>query len=128
MTVRESSKSIVDYGKRLLDSGVEGARSGEGGFLNGKPLAPFLEESARHALMPAAIGVFIGVLGTCAGNQHKSTSRAFMYGLLGGTIGFGVGLAWGSRHLAASVGSSAWRSMGKVRDEHWLENNPIDYA
>lgn len=128
MTVSEWSKSNLDYGLKLLDSGLEGARSGEGAFLHGKPLAPVLEESARHSLKPAAIGAFVGVLGSCAGNRHKSTSRTLVYGLLGGAIGLGVAVAWGNRRLAASVASSAFRSMGKVRDEHWLENNPIDYA
>ena len=128
MTVSEWSKSNIDYGLKLLDSGLEGARSGEGAFLHGKPLAPILEESARHAVKPAAIGVCIGVLGSCAGNGHRSTSRTLVYGLLGGAIGLGVGLAWANRRLAASVALSAFRSMGKVRDEHWLENNPIDYA
>lgn len=127
MKVSEWSKSSIDYGLKLLDSGLEGARSGEGEFLDGKPLAPFLEESARHALGPAAIGVFIGVLGSRA-SGHKSTSRAFLLGLLGGVLGFGVAVAWENRRLAARVASSAFRSMSKVRDEHWLELNPIDYA
>lgn len=127
MKVSEWSKSSIDYGLKLLDSGLEGARSGEGEFLDGKPLAPFLEESARHALKPAAIGAFIGVLGSRA-SGHKSTSRAFVFGLLGGVLGFGAAVAWENRRLVARVASSAFRSMGKVRDEHWLEHNPIDYA
>ena len=128
MTVSEWSKSNIDYGLKLLDSGLEGARSAEGAFLHGKPLAPVLEESARHALKPAAIGALIGALGSCAGNGHKPSSRTLAYGLLGGAIGLGIAVAWGNRRLAARVASSAFRSMGKVRDEHWLENHPIDYA
>ena len=128
MKVSEWSKLNIDYGRKLLDSGLEGARAGEGEFLHGEPLAPFLEESARHALEPATIGVFLGLLGSYAGTEQKLSSKTLLYGLLGGAIGFGVGVAWSSRRLAASVASSAFRSMGKVRDEHWLENNPIDYA
>jgi hypothetical protein len=128
VSVSEWSKTSLDYGKKLLDSGLEGARTGEGEFLQGEPLAPFLEESARLALEPATIGVFLGVLGSCAGNGQRSTTRTLVYGLLGGAIGFGVGLAWSSRRLTASVAEQAFRSMNKVRDEHWLENNPIDYA
>jgi hypothetical protein len=128
MKVTEWSKLNINYGRKLLDSGLEGARAGEGEFLHGEPLAPFLEESARHALEPATIGLFLGVLSGCAGNGHKSTSKTLLCGLLGGVIGFGVGVAWGSRRLAASVASSAFKSVGKARDEHWLENNPIDYA
>ena len=128
MSVSEWSKTSIDYGKKLLDSGLEGARSGEGEFLHGEPLAPFLEESARHALEPATVGVFLGVLGSCAGNERRSIAKTLLYGLLGGAIGFGVGMAWSSRRLAASVTANAFKSMNKVRDEHWPENNPIDYA
>jgi hypothetical protein len=128
MTVSEWSKSNIDYGRKLLDSGLEGARSAEGEFLHGKPLAPFLENSARHAFKPAAIGALLGLLGSCTGNGRKSSDRTLLYGLVGGAIGFGIGVAWRSRRLAARVASSAFRSMEKVRDEHWLESHPIDYA
>jgi hypothetical protein len=120
--------TVIDYGRKLLDSGLEGARSGEGEFLHGRPLVPFLENSARHALKPAAIGACIGLLGSCTGNGRKSSDRTLLYGLVGGAIGFGVGVAWLSRRLTVRVASSAFRNMGKVRDERWLENHPIDYA
>jgi hypothetical protein len=50
------------------------------------------------------------------------------FGLLGGAIGFGAGVAWESRRLTASVAGSALRNIGRVRDEHWLTKHPIDYA
>jgi hypothetical protein len=50
------------------------------------------------------------------------------YGLLGGAIGFGAGVAWESRRFTASVADGALRNIGKVRDEHWLTKHPIDYA
>jgi hypothetical protein len=51
-----------------------------------------------------------------------------VFGLLGGAIGFGAGIAWENRRLAASAASGALRNIGRVRDEHWLERHPIDYA
>jgi hypothetical protein len=128
MNIREWSKSSADYGRRLLDSGLEGARSGEEAFLHGKSLTPFLGESVRSALRPAALGVFIGVLGSYAGYRQKSITRALTYGLLGGAIGLGAGLAWESRRLTASVADGALKNIGRVRDEHWLTKHPIDYA
>jgi len=62
------------------------------------------------------------------GNGASSFGAKFIAPFLGAAIGFGLGVAWGSRRLAASVTTGAFRSMDKVRDEHWLENNPIDYA
>jgi|ERR1019366_6853770 hypothetical protein len=128
MDLREWSKSSTDYGRKLLDSGIEGARSGREAFLNGESLTPFLSDSVRSALKPAALGACIGVLGSYPGYRQKSISRALAYGLLGGAIGFGAGVAWESRRFTASVADGALRNIGKVRDEHWLTKHPIDYA
>jgi hypothetical protein len=128
MNLQEWSKSNADYGRKLLDSGLEGARSGREAFLHGGAVGPFLGKSVRNALKPAVFGVCLGVVGSSSGNYHKSASRAVAYGVLGGAIGFGLGVAWQSRRLAASVASSAFGNIRRVRDEHWLEKNPIDYA
>jgi hypothetical protein len=122
------SKSNADYGRELLHSGIEGARSGREAFLNGESLTPFLSESVRSALKPAVLGACLGVLGSCPGSRQKSISRTLAFGLLGGAIGFGAGVAWESRRLTASVAGSALRNIGRVRDEHWLTKHPIDYA
>ena len=127
MNLRQWSRSSIDYGRKLVNSGVEGAHSGEEAFLRGRSLAPYVNESVRHALAPATIGVCIGFLGAF-GNGHNSRGRVLACGLLGGVIGFGTSVAWQSRRLARSVASSALRNIGRVRDEHWLEKHPIDYA
>ena len=128
MHLREWSKSSADYGRKLFDSGIEGARSGRETFLNGESLTPFLGESVRSALKPAAIGACIGVLGSYPGYRQKSIGRVLAYGLLGGAIGLGLGVAWKSRGFTASVADGALKNIGRVRDEHWLEKHPIDYA
>ena len=128
MGVGEWVKSNVDYGRRLVDSGIDGARSGQEEFLNGEPLTPFLGESVKGALVPAAIGVCVGVLAGYPFWRRKSSVATLAYGLLGGAIGLTTGMAWKSRHLSASVAGGAWKSMGKVRDEQWLTKHPINYA
>jgi hypothetical protein len=125
MDLYQWSKSSADYGRKLLDSGIEGALCGEEAFLNGKSLTPFLSESARSALKPAALGACIGLLGSF---REKSIAKTFVYGLLGGAIGLGAGVAWESRRLTASVADSALKNIARVRDEHWLTKHPIDYA
>ena len=124
----QHKRSKADYGRKILDSGLEGARSGREAFLHGRPLTPFLNESVRDALKPAAIGACIGLLGSYPANRRNSASRALAYGLVGGVLGFGAGVAWRSRFLSASVVSGAWKNIDRVRDEHWLEKHPIDYA
>ena len=121
-------KSNVDYGRRLVDSGLEGARNGQEEFLDGKPLAPFLGESVKGALIPAAVGAFIGVLAAYPITRKKSAGAAMAYGLLGGVIGLTAGMAWESRQLSASVAGGAMKHIGRVRDEQWLNKHPIDYA
>ena len=111
------SKSNADYGRRLVDSGISGARSGQEAFFNGESLTPFISESVQSALKPAAVGAGIGVLGSYPGSRQKSIARALVFGLLGGAIGLGVGLAWESRRFTASVAGSALKNMGRVRDE-----------
>ena len=128
MGLSKRLKSGVGYGQKVLNSGLEGARSGREVFLNGKALIPFLSESVRNAWGPAALGACIGVLSTYPGNRHKSIGKTLVYGFLGSAIGFGGVVAWRNRRLAASVTSGALRNMSRVRDEHWLENHPIDYA
>lgn len=128
MNLRKWSKSEIDYGVKLLNSGLEGARSGREAFLHGRPITPILDGSARNALGVAAVGAGIGLLGSYLKNPHRSASKALAFGIFGGVIGFGVGVAWGNRRLEASVMSGAWKNIGRVRDEHWLERNPIDYA
>jgi hypothetical protein len=122
------SKSEVEYGRKVLNSGLEGARSAREAFLEGRSLSPFLGESVRKALKPAAIGACIGVLGSCPGTRHQSIARVLVFGLLGGAIGLGAGVVWQNRRLAASVARGALRNIDRVCDEHWLGKHPIDYA
>lgn len=128
MNFLEWSKDSVEYGRRLVDSALEGARTGEDDFLHEEPLAPFLSESARQALGPAVVGACLGTVGGYLGNGRRSRTRALACGLLGGIIGFSAGMIWDSRQLTASVASGAWKKIGRTRDEHWFEKNPIDYA
>lgn len=121
------SKAEVEYGRKVLDSGLEGARSGREAFFEGRSVTPFLTQSVRNALKPAAIGACIGVLSSCP-ERRRSAFRAIGCGLLGGAIGFAAGLLWESRQLTVSMASGALRNIGKTRDEHWFERHPIDYA
>jgi hypothetical protein len=73
------------------------------------------------------VGACIGVLGV-SGNRHKSISKVLTHGIVGAAIGLGVGIAWRSRHLTERIANGALQNIGKVRDEHWLESHPIDYA
>jgi hypothetical protein len=129
MSLREWSKSEVEYGVKLFNSGVEGARCGREEFLHGEPLEPYVENSVRQAWVPAAMGACLGMM---AGAPHDHDRRPIMrmlgFALLGGAIGFTAGIAWETRRLTASVASGVVNNVSKVRDEHWFQKHPIDYA
>lgn len=122
------SRSEFEYGRKVLNSGAEGARSGRETFLNGRSLTPFLGEAARNAFKPAGVGACVGMLSGYRGDLHSSIGRILAFGFLGSLIGFASGVAWESRDLTASIAANALRNIGKVSDEHWLEKHPIDYA
>ncbi len=128
MDLREWSKSNANYGEKLVTSGIEGARCGGEAFLDGEALTPFLSESVRRALRPAALGACLGALGSSSGSRQKSLGRVLAFGLIGGAIGLSAGIAWKSRRLVASAAGGAARSIGRVRDERWLAKHPINYA
>jgi len=128
MQLSEWSKQEVEYGRRFLNSGLDGVRSGREAFLNGRPLTPFFRESLVKALKPAALGACIGLLTSCPRDRVHKTSRLVVSGFLGGLLGFAAGVAWESRFLTKSAADGALNSMRKVRDEHWFEKHPIDYA
>lgn len=128
MSAHKWLESEVRYGRDVLAAGLDGIRSGGETFLNGDRLSPFLNESVRRALKPAAIGTWVGLSRGCTGNPSRSLRRILALGLAGGAIGFGLGIAWECRYLTAGAVSCALKKIGKVRDEHWFERNPIDYA
>jgi hypothetical protein len=127
MGFREWSKSELEYGRRVLGSGLEGVRSGREAFLNQRPNT-FLSESVREALKPAALGVFIGFLSSCSKKRQRSIARGLGLGSLYGAIGFVTGFAWASRRMTVRMAYEVRRNVGRTRDEHWLEENPINYA
>jgi hypothetical protein len=127
MSVHTWMKSNADYSRKLVHSAVEGACSGEEAFLHGQPLPEFAAMSTRCALRPAALGALIGIVGSVSGRK-RHPARMLAYGFLGGAIGFAAGFVWQSRELVENVALTAWNRIGNVRDEHWFEKNPIDYA
>ncbi|MFB3915887.1 MAG: hypothetical protein ACE14M_04120 [Terriglobales bacterium] len=122
-------KSNLEYGRKLVDSGIEGARSSRDTSLAAKPVSLVLSRSARHSWGPAMIGASIGILGAYLHRkQGHARAVALAYTLVGAAIGFGTGMAWGTRRLTGTVVRGAKKGIDAVRDEHWLQKHPITYA
>jgi len=128
MEQRRVLRKQLRYGKDLVESGVSGLRSGRDSHLNGKALSTVLSQSARASLGLATIGASAALLRLYLNDRRSRFSKAVAFGVAGSAMGFLAGFAWQTRELTADMGCSAWKQMGAVRDEHWLERHPIDYA
>jgi hypothetical protein len=113
------SKTKLHYGRALVHSGLSGLRSGRDSQLEGRRLSA--------ALSLAALGACAGLLGFHR-HDRRSISRTVVFVVAGSAIGFAAGFTWKTRNLTASMARSAMKEMGTVRDEHWIEKHPIDYA
>lgn len=129
MTTLEWIETNVDYGRSLISSGLEGARSARNKTLAGAPVTSALINSVRDSWMPAVIGAYVGALGASLGHRRRTHYGAVMgASLLGAAIGFSTGMAWSTRRLTGDMARGAKKNIDTARDAHWLEKNPIDYA
>jgi len=128
MHTEHSLESQIRYGRELLKSGVSGLSNGRDAHLNGRPLSDVLGRSARASLGLATLGACAGLLRYYLPARRARVAQTLACGLLGGAFGFLAGFGWKTRDLAESMTRSAARQMGTVRDQHWLDRHPIDYA
>jgi hypothetical protein len=119
-----SFRSGFAYARQLAGAGREAARSAldevERPFFS----PPFQEV----AWLPVAAGATIGLLGIRCTKNAKKTSNLVIGAAIGSTIGLGAAVAWATRHVTKAAARKVARRINEVRDSHWLELNPIDYA
>jgi len=128
MEGHHSLESQLHYGRDLFKSGVSGLSNGRDTHLNGRSLSDVLGESARASLGLATLGACAGLLRYYLPARRGRLVKTLACGLIGGAFGFLAGFGWKTRDLAESMTRSAARNMGNVRDQHWLDSHPIDYA
>ncbi len=121
-------RANLDYGRELVRSGVAGLSSGRQEHLQGQPLSQVLARSARASLGLATLGACTGLLRYYLPARRARVAKTLACGLLGSAVGFLAGFAWTTRDLAESMTRSAVKQVNTVRDQHWLEQHPIDYA
>lgn len=129
MTTKDWIKSNVEYGRSLVDSGLEGARSATNSALEGVSVGEFLIRSVRESWLPTLVGAYVGALGASIGNRRKTNYGAVgVAGVVGAAIGLTTGMAWGTRRLTGDMARGAIKNIDKTRDAHWLEKNPVPYG
>jgi hypothetical protein len=129
MNIGDKIKSGMGYAGDLADTGWKGAREAGSAALQGEPVGRVLTRSAQESWAPTLVGAAVGALVGFLGNTRKpSVSRIAACAILGGTVGFGSGLAWESRDLSSGMARGAMKNINKVRDQHWLATHPIDFG
>jgi hypothetical protein len=124
MNNQGSLNKSVEYGRKLIHAGVTGIEEGERSGLQGQAMSSFLLASTRDSLTLALAGACVGLLGCQLMNRRVHPLKVLGWGALAFATGFG----WRTRKLGVSAAQSALKEVSKIRDEHWLELNPIDYA
>jgi hypothetical protein len=120
--------SNLAYGKRLVGSSIQGANTGTRKVFEEETLGTIVARAVREAGVPAAVGACVGAVASVWKGDGKAPRAAVLGGLAGAALGFGAGILWGSRHLSGALVKGAMDSIATTRDEHWLENHPINYA
>ncbi len=114
----------VVYGRKLIQAGISGMRTGREVALDGQRFSEILVDLARDSAKLALVGACLGLALSSRTHRHSRLPGPIACAALW----FYAGLVWKTRGVTASMARSALKEMDRVRDEHWLEANPIDYA
>ena len=128
MSVEQWLESRVEYGCDLLRSAVAGACAVEEQIGKEASRSGVLSRSAATAV---AAGASTACLGAVAGyfmSRRRPTQIAITLGLVGAMLGFTGGMMWGTRQVTGQIARGALKNVNAVRDAHWLQRHPIDYA
>jgi hypothetical protein len=104
------------YGRKLINAAITGISKREARAGNEPPVEVILK------------CLTVSALGTCAQTHVLKGRVRFSRTVLCAAAGFFAALAWNTRKVTGAMARSAAEEVGKVRDEHWLEMNPINYA
>ena len=124
----ESMTNKVAYGRKLANAGLTGIRTGQETAFLDQSFSALVIDSLPDSLTLAAVGACIGILRPCLTRRHNRLPRALAGGVVGSALGLCAGFAWKTRAATSGIVHSARKEMDRVRDEHWLEMNPITYA
>ena len=122
MSAQHVIADTFSYGYKLVEAGVSGLRAGE--QLHNRETTDRVVNSAREALKPAAAVAAITYL---ASRRSRPSARLWRSVAFSG-ITLCASFAWRNRDLTSHLLDGAAREINRVRDQHWLQTHPIDYA
>ena len=122
-----SHTTTVEYGRKLINAGVNGIRNGHTEFTPQKAHA-LVARSAAESAQIALAGACLAVVPGCLLARRSRAANAMLFGAVGSVLGFVAAFSWKTRSLSSSLAHSAAKEVRRAKDEHWLERNPVDYA
>ena len=124
MTTALVRKSDIAYIRSLTKASYDGFTSA----LRKRENCAVSPTLTASVWVPAAIGAIVGILAARYGNRKQSGYKLAMVGVAGSALGFGAGVGYTTRGSTKAVFRSTMQKVNGVRDAHWLERNPINYA
>lgn len=122
MSHAHSVANTIEYGRALVQAGVTGVQQAQ-------PAPEDLRLQLAHAtssgIKAAAVSGGIALLGCKLGHNRTRIGRT---ALVFAGCAFCAEFLWKSRAVSANLISGVRKEVSKVRDQHWLESNPVDYA
>ena len=127
MSLTETVKDNVAYGKHLIESGIEGANDARKAALAAEE-TDIVKAAAQESWQPASIGVLAGAILGAIADDRKPVRGVVFGGVLGAVLGFAGSFAWKTRPITSAMSRGAGKRIGAARDERWLAKNPVDYG
>jgi hypothetical protein len=121
-------KDNVGYGRELVSSGFQGARSAWKTSAEDVNVASAVARMARDSWKPGVAGAILGAVAGYLLSERERTKYTVIGSLLGGAIGLSGSMTWSGRRVIGGIASEAMHNINEVRDQRWLDKNPIDYA
>ncbi len=128
MNITDKIKSNLSYGKELVESGIEGAAEARKAVLAEEDKAELLHDAAQESWQSATVGAMVGAIVGVLADDRKPVRGVIFGGLLGVAAGFAGSFAWKTRPLSSAMARGAGKKIGRVRDQHWLSEHPINYG
>ncbi|MGH7867129.1 MAG: hypothetical protein ACREP9_05695 [Candidatus Dormibacteraceae bacterium] len=121
MRLQQTTTARASYAIGLLRAGFDGISS--------VPRETGMQSALmRPAWAPLAIGAILGASTVSLNRNRRSTHHVALGGLIGCALGMGCDVVWRLRRPMEDLARNAVQRINSVRDAHWLEQNPIDYA
>ncbi|MDR2452486.1 MAG: hypothetical protein LBE85_12145 [Candidatus Accumulibacter sp.] len=128
MNIKDTVKENFAYSKELLEAGIKGANSARKEVLHAEETADLFTSAAQDSWQPAVFGLLAGAICGVLADDRRPMRGVAAGGLFGAMLGFVGGFAWNTRPLTSAMAHNAGKRINKVRDDHWLSKNPINYG